>query len=60
MNEEEIVKALSKSGKLRVKLYLNDDQIREIFVQQVSAISQLTKGDSIDVGVSAGLGSVNK
>ncbi len=58
MNEHEIVKALSQTGKSRAKLYLNVDRIDEIYTQQVSAISELARGSSVDVGASASLASL--
>jgi hypothetical protein len=55
MNSQELVAALSRSRQPRAPLYQNGERIDALFTQQIGAIREITRSETLDAKVSASL-----
>ena len=55
MDIQEIIKTLSKSREPRATIYLNNNSIRQLFSQRVSAVRELVNSEQLSGRLSAGL-----
>ena len=46
MNESELIKKLSKTGKDRVTLYLSESKVEQIYIQTVSQVTEMVRSEN--------------